>query len=241
MSPQDLFSDCRAVLFDVDGTLVDTLEMVITGLGDSYEHFLGTRPATEALAGMMGVPLREQMLFWGLDQRTEETVEDRIDYTIERYMVHRHTQKVYEPTLEAFLLCRERGIKTALVTSRNTREVHELLIDFPVFKQAESFVCSSDVEKPKPAADSALLACRRLFVQPEHAIFLGDSIYDMGCGRAAGMPTIAVTYGAGKRDALIESNPDLMIETPEQLLETFKNYIPVCEEPLNQNFQTSTP
>jgi pyrophosphatase PpaX len=225
----ELFSDVKGVLFDVDGTLVDTLEMIVSGLGDSYEHFLGTRPSDEVLAGMMGVALKEQMDYFGLDQATSSTNAERCSYTIDQYRKHSAKQSLFTDAVEALALAERLGVRTALVTSRNSQELGDLFHDFPVVRQASAFVCSSDVPLPKPAADSALLACNLLSIQPSEALFVGDSLFDLGCARNAGCRFIGVAYGAGKREALIANNPDHLVETPAELLQLFDlNLIP-CE------------
>ena len=232
MTFSDVMQRKAAVLFDVDGTLVDTKTMILRGLGESFSFYTGTCPSDDDLLAMMGIPLREQMDYYGMDQRTTETNADRCSHTIDCYMKHRATQTVFEGTARAFALCGKHGLKTALVTSRNAREVQELLHDFPVFRTADAIVSSSDVAHPKPAADSALLACDRLGVQPDTAVFLGDSIFDLQCANSAGVTAIAVTYGAGTLASLQAHQPAWTFHQPEEVLAAFTDFLTPCEKQL---------
>ncbi|MBL8047696.1 MAG: HAD-IA family hydrolase [Chthonomonas sp.] len=229
MTFPELLQGKTAILFDVDGTLVDTMEMLVAGLGDSFEHFSGRRPPREELLAMMGVALREQMDYYGMDQRTEETNAERCHATVDNYMRHRETQRIYQETVDALQLAQSLGYRTALVTSRNHRELAELFHDFPVLQQVDSAISSSDVVHPKPAPDSALLACDRLGVLPEEAVMLGDSKFDMGCAQSAGVLALAVTYGAGDPNDLAPFAPAWTFRSPAEVLRAFQELTPLCE------------
>lgn len=232
MTFASLMQGKTAILFDVDGTLVDTLEMIVNGLGDGFEMFSGRRPPRSELLGMMGVALREQMDYFGMDQRTTETNAERCHATIDCYMRYRETQVLFSGTVDALRLARQLGFRTALVTSRNARELQELFHDFPVLQEVDSAISSSDVVHPKPAADSALLACDRLGVAPHQAVMIGDSKFDMGCAQNAGVTAIAVTYGAGLPADLALTNPAWTFDSPDAVLNAFQTLSAPCE---NQN------
>lgn len=212
-------ADIKAVLFDVDGTLVDSLPVLIKGLGDTYERFNGSRPGDDQIKSLIGMSLREQFKLHREIPPTEEEMEEMIGFTIDRYEAYSDLGREFVPAIQALERCSEAGIKTALVTSRNTREVGLFLKGFRAAGSVDTVICASDVTNPKPHPECALLACERLGVRPEEAVLVGDSVYDLGAAKAAGIKSIAVTYGSGARHDLEAEMPDLILDTPEELLQ----------------------
>lgn len=208
----------RAVLFDVDGTLVDSTETIIRGLGDSFEKFAGYRPDSETIKSTIGMPLRDQMRMYQLHEPTLDQLNEMIDYTIDRYRAHGGFSTPFEATVEAMLLFKQIGLKVAAVTSRNATELADLYADFPFAEHFDFAVCASDVLMPKPNPECAFLACEKLGVAPSECLYVGDSVFDMQCARQAEIDTIAVTYGAAKESALAAESPDMIVRSPEELL-----------------------
>lgn len=225
-------ADFQAVLFDVDGTLVDTLPALIPGLGDSYEHFNGVRPSDEDIQATIGLPLAQQMQMHTDRKLSSEEVDERIRYTVSRYEVHSHLEKEFQPAIEVLDLVRLNGRKTALVTSKNALEVSLFRKRYSWFENVDTIICASDVQHPKPDPESALLACEKLGVLPSEAVYIGDSVFDMQCAKNAGIPTVALAYGSGKRQALQSENPDVLFDTPADLLNWAKEtiYLTPCLE-----------
>jgi pyrophosphatase PpaX len=208
--------DFQAVLFDVDGTLIDSLFFIAQGLGDAIDRFAGFRPEGSELKSLIGLPLMNQMALYAKDPRD---IDEMAQFAMDRMRFHATQEQHFEGAVECLRLCHEHGIKTALVTSKNGAEFAEFFPNFSYRSYVDAAVCASDVSHPKPSPESAYLACERLGVTPNRCAFVGDSIYDMRCGRSAGMTCIAVAYGAGSRDLLEAEEPDMLFETPEALLE----------------------
>jgi HAD superfamily hydrolase (TIGR01509 family) len=206
-----------AVLFDVDGTLVDSLEMIIPGLGDAIERYAGIRPPDSEIQALIGVPIRAQLERYLTYSPTDEQLREMTDYTLARYDAYLDGEKLIDPAIATLRLCKAMGLRTALVTSKNTKELTDFLRRFPAADAVDATVCASDVSNPKPAPDSAFLALSQLEVSPERAVFVGDSIYDMRCARAANVAQIAVGYGSATTEALLAENPDLYFNSPDDL------------------------
>lgn len=211
-------SEFKAVLFDVDGTLVDSLPALIPGLGDTFERYTGIRPRPEEVRSVIGMPLRNQLKLFGLGDASDEQVEEMTSFALHRFDSYMHLERVYEPAVETLRACHFSGLRTALVTSKNAEELRRFLPRFPGAEWVDATVCASDVDQPKPNPESALLACERLGVDPSESVMIGDSIYDMRCARDAGVAVVAVAYGSGGRNALAEEQPDLLFGTPDELL-----------------------
>ncbi|HVT11555.1 MAG TPA: HAD hydrolase-like protein [Fimbriimonadaceae bacterium] len=209
----------EAVLFDVDGTLVDSLEMIIPGLGDAIEKFAGVRPSDEEIKSIVGLPMRTQFERYLGKSPSDDQLDEMIDYSIARFEAYVDRETVFEPAVAVMRLCKSMDMATSLVTSKSAKELALFMKRFSGAEAVDATVCASEVRHPKPAPDSALLAVEKLRVTPGQAVLIGDSIYDLRCARAAGIANVAVGYGAATSDALLAEAPDLFIETPEALLD----------------------
>ena len=210
-----MLPDLRAVLFDVDGTLVDSLAAVVPAIAETVGAFLGPAPAEATIRSLIGVPLLAQMRVFGAEEGLAPAMVADCIERIERYA---HLESPFGPSVAALALARARGLRTALVTSKSAPEIVPFLERFSGADHIDTVVCASDVQHPKPDPESARLACARLGVEPRQAAMVGDSIYDLRCARDAGVLAVAVAYGAGAREALAAEEPDLMLDTPEALL-----------------------
>lgn len=209
----------EAVLFDIDGTLVDSIEMVVAGLADMYERYTGARPTDAAMRALMGMPLSEQVKLLPGGEPSPEVAAEMTDYAIDRYAVHEALERPFAPAIEALRDLVAAGVPVALVTSKNARELDDFLARFPDAAHVGAAVSASDVAHPKPAPDPVLLAAARLGVDPGACVFVGDSRFDIASGRAAGATTVGVLYGSGTREELVASQPDFLLGTPEELRE----------------------
>jgi pyrophosphatase PpaX len=207
-----------AVFFDVDGTLVDSLEMIIPGLAEAIEKFAGTRPSDDEIQSIIGLPMRAQLKRYLPYSPTEDQLREMIDFTLARFEAYMDREKVFEPAIAALRLCRSMGVRTALVTSKDTQELTLFMKRFPGADSVDVTVCSSDVLHPKPAPDSALLAASKVGVPPHRAVLIGDSIYDMRCAKSAGVAQVAVGYGSATSEALLAEQPNLYFDSPDALL-----------------------
>jgi len=135
-----------------------------------------------------------------------------------RFEEYKDRERVFPAAIETLKLVHRCGIKTAFVTSKSAPELALFLNRFPAADAVDTMVCASDVVHPKPHPESALLACERLGVSPEHAFLVGDSIYDLRCAKAAGCTPIAVAYGSTPLPTLASEDPAALFETPEDLL-----------------------
>lgn len=210
--------ELQALLFDVDGTLVDSMGMIVPGLCDTIEKFAGTRPNEEEIRSVVGMPITAQLnRYLPLPVEDEEMVR-MVDYAIDRYKLYQDRVAYFHEAVEFLRLCRTFGKKIALVTSKNARELQDFMTEFHASDAIDVAVCASDVPNPKPEPDSARLALEKLGVQPSQAAFIGDSIYDLRCAKAAGIAAVAVSYGSASQADLEAEGPEMLFKTPADLL-----------------------
>jgi pyrophosphatase PpaX len=114
---------------------------------------------------------------------------------------------------------KELGIKIAVVTSKRKLMAIRGLKLINIQEYIDILVTPEDTSKHKPNPEPALKACETLGIKPEEAIMVGDSIYDIMCGKDAGCSTCAVTYSEFGLDELLECKPDYVIDSLEKLLD----------------------
>ncbi|MGC8782998.1 MAG: HAD family hydrolase [Armatimonadota bacterium] len=215
----------RCALFDIDGTLVDTVELIVRALDHTFRKHLGVQISRDELRRTIGLPLHKQVrLFDHLvdfvpDHRAME--EDEIAY----YEAHKHLEAVIPEAVDALKEAKRAGLRTALVTSKNRMELDTFLPRLNVDGWVDTVVSASDVARPKPAPDPVLVALQRLGALPQEAVFVGDTVYDIRCAREAGAKVIAVGWGAHPIEVLRAEAPDWLFEQPAQLREFFRSLV----------------
>ncbi|SCK47344.1 phosphoglycolate phosphatase [Variovorax sp. HW608] len=210
-----------AVLFDLDGTLIDSApdlgaaadQMRITrGLASlPLERY---RPMAGAGArGMLGVAFGITPDAPGFDSLREEFF---LNY--EARML-RNTQ-VFSGVAELVEALCERGLRWGVVTNKSGRFTDPLTRAIALFETAGAIVSGDTTPYSKPHPEPLLEAARRLRVAPEACVYVGDDERDMLAGRAAGMRTIAATYGyMGEQAEVARWDADAAIASPLELLQ----------------------
>jgi pyrophosphatase PpaX len=203
-------------LFDLDGTLIDSVRLIL----DSYHHTLATHglpPRTDDdwLKGV-GTPLRVQFADWGHEpERLEALIATYREYNLAN---HDRMVTIYPGVLEAIREVKVRGLRTGLVTSKNQQGAVRGLRLVGLDDLIDVMVCADDVENPKPHPEPVTQAVRLLDADPATTVYIGDSIHDMRSGRAAGVRTAAVLWGPFGREHLEEAEPDYWLRTPGEIL-----------------------
>jgi HAD superfamily hydrolase (TIGR01509 family) len=205
-------STLTCVLFDVDGTLVDTTELIAEGLGATLESHLGHRPPREELVSLIGRPLVEQMR----EYVAEPFVAPLADRFMTFYEEHRPVMEVPFPgALNMLHEARRLGLTVGIVTSKNRREIAGTLDLLRFGDLLDIVISSEDAPRPKPFPDPVQEALRRAEAPPEATLFIGDSVYDMRSGREAGVRTGAALWGPFGPAILEPEHPTYLFETPE--------------------------
>lgn len=208
--------DITTVLFDLDGTLINTVELILS----SYRHTVeahGYEPVPdEVWMKHLGIPLRVQFRHF-----TEDV--DAIGAMIETYLAHNEDYhdgmvRVYPGVREAVEILHREGVHLGVVTSKMHGGLERGLAAGGYDGLFEVLIGADDVENPKPHPEPVLMALERLGRDPAEAVFVGDSTHDMAAGRAAGVRTAAAMWGPFTRGDLEPHAPDFWLEDPRDLL-----------------------
>lgn len=206
------------VVFDMDGTILNTLEDLADSLNVTLEHFGYPQHTIEEVCSFVGNGIRlliERGVPKGLS--TEE-IDQVFDYFMEYYQVHcADKTKPYEGIEETICRLRSAGIRTAVVSNKADCAVKELaekyfsgLFDVAVGER-------KGISK-KPAPDGVDDVLKQLGIPREKAVYVGDSEVDVATARNAHMDSLIVEWGFRKADFLRENGARILIKKPEEIL-----------------------
>lgn len=204
------------ILFDLDGTLINTNQLII----DSFRHTFNQHGLTVSDAEIyrhFGRPLHDQFALFAPD-RVEELVA-----TYRRFNWDMHDQLTTSfPGVDALLAeLTERGYQLAIVTSKVRPLVERGLRLFHLERYFPLLICAEDTREHKPKPGPVLKALELLGADSGQAAMVGDSPFDLLAAKAAGVAAIGVLWSSFPRAALAECQPDHLVEQPGDLLRLF--------------------
>lgn len=217
MRPAPERSRLPALLWDIDGTLIDTTHLVVGGLDHVFTRFLGRSLPEPDLRALVGIPLARQVRWLGDPAAAGASAEQMEAEFIRWWEERKHEERVIPQAVDVLVRASRAGHGTALVTSKNLVEVGNTLPRLGIAEHVDLVVSADDVTHPKPDPEGIRLAAERLGVAPSCAVYIGDTIHDMQAGAGAGVRRCAVTWGAGVLQALRAENPDVVCTDPGDL------------------------
>jgi pyrophosphatase PpaX len=204
------------ILFDLDGTIIDSIELIM----ESYRHTMRTHrgecPPDEIFLAGIGTPLRVQFRQFCKD---EEELAAMIA-TYREWNLSNHDRMViaYPGAVDAIRTLKAGGARLGLVTSKNLGGVRKGLALVGLDDVFESLVTADRLEKSKPDPEPVLTAVADLGAQLDTTLFVGDSPHDIASGRDAGVKTAACLWGPFSRERLAEERPDYWLRSFGELL-----------------------
>jgi pyrophosphatase PpaX len=203
------------VLFDLDGTVVDSGAIILASMRHATREVLGIEYRDDELLQAVGGP--------GLEAQMAVLAPDRVDELVDAYRAHN------EPLHDELEACagmgdvlvrlKEEGRRLGIVTAKRRSTVELAFARVPLGHLFETIVGGDETERHKPDPEPLLVATQRLGATPGDCAYVGDSPFDMRAARAAGMHGIAVTWGRIHDRARLErERPDAIVDSPEALL-----------------------
>ena len=199
----------RAALFDFDGTLVDTTELIYQSMRHAVGDVLGREISREILMANVGRPLPRQMELLSAEH-AEELLES---YRLHNEEHHDTLIKEFPGVEESLARLRASGVRVAVVTSKRRFSVEMALEAFPrLGGVVDRWLTMEDTTEHKPRPEPLLKGLELLGnVPPEEAAYVGDSPFDVAAAKAAGIPSVAVSWGAFSEDTLRAAEPDYLV------------------------------
>jgi pyrophosphatase PpaX len=202
------------VVFDLDGTVVDTVELIVESFRHATRTVLDETLPDEVILAGVGQPLMAQM------RRLSAEHAQQLYDVYREYNHRRHDELIrgYEGVAEMLGALRAAGRRLGIVTSKSADTTQMAFRAVGLREHFEVVVTASDTDQHKPSPVPLHLCLERLGAPAEGALYVGDSPVDIEAGRAAGMTTAAVAWGVFGREALLASGPDYWLDEPGELL-----------------------
>jgi HAD superfamily hydrolase (TIGR01509 family) len=182
----------KAILFDMDGVLIDSLEANYLHFNAWVKHFNKSEISFENYQeNYWGCHFNDQIKkFFG--KVSEEKQKEMLNYYTKISSQFIKKQKLY-PGVKNILKNLKKKYKLALVTSTLSKLTENVLNHFSIKKFFDVVIDGEMIKNPKPAPDAVLLACKKLKIKPGEAVYVGDNFQDVKAGKKAGCSTIAIT------------------------------------------------
>jgi pyrophosphatase PpaX len=203
----------RAILFDLDGTLLDTRELILASFRYATREVLGEQLPDEALLPFIGIPLIYQM---------RAIAAEHADRLLEVYREHNartHDDLIryFEGTREMLDELSAEGRRLAVVTSKRNESALHGLAYFDLLEYFEFVIGSDDTAAHTPEPEPLLLAAECLGLASDACIYVGDSPFDMQAARAADIVALGALWGMFSREQLWEAGAQYEATTPATL------------------------
>lgn len=220
-----LFTDVQAVLFDLDGTLIDSApdlgaaaDKMRTDRGLPSLPLSQYRPMAGAGArGMLGIA-------FGMTPEHPEFLAYREEFFVNYESAMTERTVIFDGVADMIAALVQAGLPWGVVTNKSSRFTDPLTAAMPLFATAGAIVSGDTTPHAKPHPEPLFEAARRLQVDPARCVYVGDDERDIVAGLAAGMGTVAATYGyLGQQADVSRWNAHLHIDSPPLLLKYLRS------------------
>lgn len=211
------YSAVKAVIFDNDGTLVDTYDLILASFRYATREVLGAVPSEEKLMAKVGQPLATQVK----DFTDDEALQERLltVYREHNHKTHDEAIAIYPEVPELLRRLHDAGYKMGVVTSKKRELASHGLELFDILKYMDFVIGCDECPQHKPDPAPVALGCEMLGLAPQHCIYVGDSPFDLQAANGAGCISAAALWGMFPREVLEAEHPALVLEKPLDLLE----------------------
>lgn len=203
-----------AVLFDLDGTLVDSHALILQAFRHAAHAVLGRTLTDDETRMRWGEPLPARFAALAPDA-VAALVAEYSTY----YDAHREIARPFRGVPDMLTDLRGRGARLGVITSKRRRPAAQSLDVCGLAWAIDALVAAEDAPAPKPDRAPVDLAVRRLDAQHRRTVFVGDGVLDIGAARAAGVRAAGALWGAWDAEALRQTDPDDLLASPADVVE----------------------
>lgn len=203
----------QAVCFDLDGTLVDSMDMHMITLCQMLKNELGIDRDPEAMKIYTGMPTRDILA----EIVPTDQVEHFAALWLEYELPVRPGLKLFPGISDRLENLKAAGLRLGVVTSQNHTEMALFRKQLELEDCMDVWISSDDAAHPKPAADPVLAAARRFDCSPQEIVMIGDTIFDLQAGKAAGARSGAAFWGFAREKEMLAEQPDYVFRTVQDL------------------------
>ena len=211
-----------AILFDLDGTLVDSIELIVAAAMNAFACRPGPCPSEAQIRSTIGRPLPTTFGPWLVD-------DDDLPFLISKYREyqlehHDRLTNAYDGIVDAVSALHTLGHPMGIVTSKVGFMAERALVHTGLASYMRCIIASDSTEKHKPDPEPVIVALERLESTPGAAVFVGDSPYDMQSARAAGVHALGVAWGAFTAGTLQDAGAEVVLERPADLVPYLRRF-----------------
>ncbi len=208
----------KALIFDLDGTLLYTLEDLMNSTNYSLSKFSYPQRTIKEIQYFIGNGVAVLMKRSAPEFCSEERLNELLSIFKEHYLEHMYdTTKAYDGVIEMLINLKKQGYKTAIVSNKLDAAVKEL--DKLYFKDLFDCAIGAPPNAKKPNPYSVMECMKNLNVTADECIYIGDTDVDLETAHNAGLKCIGVSWGFRGREFLQEINCDYIIDNPSEIFE----------------------
>lgn len=206
----------KCVIFDVDGTLIDTEEGILSSLQrvvkEELKQYIDLDKLRFAL-GITGDAALSKLGIKNIAKANKNWIKYGEDYS--------HLIKVYDGIVKNLEKLQNAGIYTGIATSRTVLELEKDFYPLGLQKYMRTIISADDTEKHKPEPDPLLKFLEASGASPSSALYIGDTIYDMKCANSAGIDFALALWGAKASDGITAAK--YVLKNPDEIWDIIKN------------------
>lgn len=217
MTPNTL----RALIVDFDGTLVDSLDQAMHSFRFAVDQLGGHHISNEEIHRHFGIAANKilELIFADDPNKAHHAFE----LFLEHQYNHVHLSPLHDGVSELIQQVEALKLPMGIVTGRHHRDLHIMLEHHRLQQYFRVLVSDDQVSAPKPNPEGLFKATQHLGIEPNQALYIGDSPVDIAAARRAGMLSAAVLWDAHTNSALLEAeNPHYVFHHPAELIEFLK-------------------
>lgn len=203
------------ILFDLDGTLIDSIELILSSMRYAFAKLARTAPTDEEWSAGIGIPLFTMFRRYSVDDTDQKAL--IAAYREHQFAHHDRLVRCYDDVIDTVRALRARGHLMGIVTSKSEYLAMRGLAHVGLARYMDTIVGCDASSRHKPDPEPVRIALHRLDCPPENALFVGDSVHDVLAGNAAGVTTIAALWGAFKREDMEPGKPSHWLTTISDL------------------------
>jgi len=211
------------ILFDLDGTLIDSIELILNSARFAFQKLERDAPPDEEWLAGVGIPLFTMFRRYARDEADCAAL--IAAYREYQLVHHDRLTRCYDQVVETVEVLKRRGHDIGIVTSKSEALAMRGLAHVGLARYMDTIVGCDSSTRHKPDPEPVRIALHRLDASPEDAIFVGDSVHDLFAGNAAGVHTAAALWGAFSRADLEPGEPNAWLESVSDLVTLLDGWV----------------
>lgn len=205
----------ECLIFDLDYTLIDSSDGIVYCFNEARRRTGEPEVEEDLLKARIGLPIEEGFKLFG---SADPAAMRDLFRKIAREGAMRERSFLLPGVMQTIPRLKQRGYRLGVNSTKSRPEIISILEHLEVVGYFEEFVGSDEVENPKPAPDSLVLAMKRMKLAPENTVYVGDHVVDIRAARAAGVRVVAVAGGPCPIEDIKKEFPDSLVDTVGDLL-----------------------